>query len=273
MEREKVDLSGAPATMLATLYGRALHSRSADPILRDPFAEEAVRRLDHDFGEVGLRRDDPLSIALRANVFDQLTAERIAEHPDVTVLHLGCGLDSRGHRLELPPSVQWLDVDLPEVIELRRRICDEPAGHRAIAASATDPALLEQVPADRRVLVVAEGLSMYLDPREGFDLLHRITERFPAGDLVFDVMSPLAVRLGGVLNSPVRAAGARLRWGIRDGAELVNAVPRLSLDQELTYYDVPGLDRLRPAQRAMVHALGRVPGLRKIALILRMSFG
>lgn len=272
MEREKVDLTGAPATMLATLYGRAVHSRTADPILRDPYAEEAVRRIDHDFSRVGLRRGDALSIALRANVFDRLTADRIAAHPEVTVLHLGCGLDSRGQRLDLPPGVEWYDIDFPEVVELRRRIYDEPEHHRTIASSVTDPALLDAIPADRRVLVVAEGLTMYLDAAEGFALLERITERFPGGELICDVMSPLAVRLAGALNSPVRAAGAQLHWGIRSGAELVNAVPRLSLDQELSYYEVPGLERLDRAQQAVVRLLGTVPALRRISLILRMHF-
>ena len=54
MDRERADFTGAPATMLATLYGRALHSRTANPVLHDPYAEEAVRRIDHDFAATGL---------------------------------------------------------------------------------------------------------------------------------------------------------------------------------------------------------------------------
>lgn len=272
MERERADLTGAPATMLATLYGRALHSRSADPILHDPYAEEAVRRIDHDFSKTGVRGNDPLSIALRGSLFDRLAADRIAAHPEVTVLHLGCGLDSRGLRLDLPPSVEWYDVDFPEVIDLRRKLYEQPERHHTIASSVTDPALFDSIPGDRRVLVVAEGLTMYLDPQEGLALLRRITERFPAGDLICDVQGELAVRFANVLNSPVRAANAKLRWAIGSGAELVNAVPGLALDEELTFFEVPGLERLPASYRALVRAMGHIPALRRMALILRMHF-
>jgi O-methyltransferase involved in polyketide biosynthesis len=56
MEPEKITLTGAPETMLATLYGKALDSRSPRSILRDHQAERAVRRIDYDFRRSG---DDP----------------------------------------------------------------------------------------------------------------------------------------------------------------------------------------------------------------------
>ncbi|MFR9731479.1 class I SAM-dependent methyltransferase [Saccharopolyspora sp. MS10] len=273
MALEKADFTGTRATMLATLHGRALHSRTANPVLRDPYAEEAVRRIDHDFGSTGLRRNDPLAIAVRGRVFDDLTAARLAADPEVTVLHLGCGLDSRVQRLDPPPSVEWYDVDFPEVIELRNRIYPERAHHHTIGSSVTAPDLLRAFPADRPALVVAEGLTMYLRPAEGVALLRRITERFPRGHLIFDVQSPLATRWAHLFNGAVRAAGARLTWGVRGGRELERAVPGLVLDQEHTFFDVPELDRLHPFYRALVRGMGRVPALRDLALVLTMHFG
>ena len=88
-------------TLLATLYARAMESRSANPILRDEMAEDAVRRIDYDFDRLKV---DTLSIAMRAKQFDLWTAEFLAGHPDAIVLHLGCGLDSRVFRwIRLPP--------------------------------------------------------------------------------------------------------------------------------------------------------------------------
>ncbi|WP_243791724.1 class I SAM-dependent methyltransferase [Saccharopolyspora gloriosae] len=271
MPLEKADFTGTRATMLATLYGRALHSRSANPVLHDPYAEEAVRRIDHDFDSTGLRGDDALSIAIRGRAFDDLTAERLAANPDVTVLHLGCGLDSRGRRLDPPPSVEWYDVDFPEVIELRNRIYPGREHHHTIASSVTAPDLLRDVPADKPALVIAEGLTMYLEPAEGIALLRRITEHFPSGHLICDVHSPLAVRWA-VVNRVVRAAKARLTWGVRSGAELERAVPGLLLDRQRTFFDLPGLDRLEPAYRTLVRALGKIPAFRDLALILSMHF-
>ncbi|GAB2649830.1 class I SAM-dependent methyltransferase [Saccharopolyspora gloriosae] len=272
MTREKADFTGARATMLATLYGRALHSRTENPVLHDPYAEEAVARIDHDFSTTGLRGGDALSIALRGRTFDDLTAARLAADPEVTVLHLGCGLDSRGQRLAPPPSVEWYDIDFPEVIDLRDRIYPAREHHHTIGSPVTAPDLLDGIPNDKPALVVAEGLVMYLEEAEGVALLRRITEHFPGGHLVFDVQSPLAVRWAHRLNGAVRAADARLKWGVRSGTELERAVPGLFLDEEMTFFDIPGLERLTPTNRALVHTLGKIPTFRKQALILTMHF-
>lgn len=272
MEREKVDLTGAPATMLFTLYARALHNRSPNPVLRDPYAEQAVRRVDHDFDQTGMRGAVPLAMALRGDLFDRMVADRIAQHPEVTVLHLGCGLDSRGLRLDLPPSVEWYDIDLPEVIELRRKIYDEPEGHHTIAASVTDPTLFDQIPRDRRVLVIAEGLSMYLSAQEGTGLLRRIEQHFPAGDVIMDMQNRWTARVGNVINSPVRAAKATLRWGLGSGAELVNQIPGLALDEGLTPFDMPGLGHLPKLYRALWDVMWYIPALRRVVFVLRMHF-
>jgi|SRR5664280_366319 hypothetical protein len=64
----------------------------------------------------------PTIIATRAATFDQLTNQYLAEAPDATVLHVGCGMDSRVFRVDPPASVQWFDVDYPDVIDLRRQL-------------------------------------------------------------------------------------------------------------------------------------------------------
>src|SRR6185436_3460946 len=74
MQTEKVQLTKEKETLLATLYARALESRSPDPILRDPLAEEAVRRIDYNFERLKV---DTLSIAIRAKQFDLWTTDRV----------------------------------------------------------------------------------------------------------------------------------------------------------------------------------------------------
>ena len=125
MQTEKVHLTKEKETLLATLYARALESQSPNPILRDEMAEDAVRHIDYDFDRLKV---DTLSIAMRARQFDSWTTEYLADHPDAVVLHLGCGLDSRVYRINPPPGVRWLDVDFPEVIELRRRVYPSDLG-------------------------------------------------------------------------------------------------------------------------------------------------
>ncbi|RCG33172.1 class I SAM-dependent methyltransferase [Sphaerisporangium album] len=271
MTREKVDLTGDKETLLATLYGRAAHSRSADPVLRDPLAEQAVDRLDYDFGKLRMRSVDALSVAIRVKTIDRLTAAHLAETPDATVIHLACGLDTRVYRLDPPPTVRWFDIDFPDVIELREHLFPPRPGYTMIGLPATDPAWLDRVPADAPVLVVAEGLTMYLTASEVHDLLSGITARFPSGEIMFDALSRLAVKLG-CLEPAIRATGATLRWGIDDPAELAASVPRLRLEDQLFYSDVPEVSKLPAGYRAALAIMNRIYFLRRIGSIIRYRF-
>jgi methyltransferase (TIGR00027 family) len=178
--------------MLITLYLRALDAKERTPVLGDRFAVEAVDRIDYDWRKV----DKPnitrnrFGVALRTRQFDDWAADFLRRNPNATVLQLACGLDSRAFRLNLPAGVHWFDVDLPDVIDVRRRLYQDADGYRMIAASVTDEGWLGEIPADRPVLVIAEGLLMYLRETEVRQLLRRLTDRFRAGELIFDGVAP-----------------------------------------------------------------------------------
>ena len=260
--------------MLATLYGRALESRSANPILGDTEAEKAVQRLDYDFSRTKIRRSSGKSVATRAKNLDRWVGRLLSERPDSTVLHLACGLDARARRVDPPSTARWYDIDLPDVIDLRRRVLPpaDGAGERTIASSVTDPRLLEGIPGDAPVIAVAEGLTMYLSTADGEALLRRIVEHFPSGALLFDVLSPLGVRLTRY-QGIVRSSGARLEWGVDDPRELERAVPGLRLDTEWTYFDAPELDRYSPVTRRLLRLAGQSRSFRNLGRILCYRFG
>jgi O-methyltransferase involved in polyketide biosynthesis len=272
MDREKITLTGAPETMLATLYGRALDSRSPDSILHDHAADAAVQRIDYDFRRTGMEGTSAAGVALRAKQLDDWTGEFLADHPGATVLHLACGLDTRVHRLDPPPSVRWVDVDQPEVIELRERLLAAPEGdYRMIGASVTDDAWLDAMPADRPTVAVFEGLTMYLRKEDGKRLVQRITGRFPSGRLLFDCYGTLGIRLQKLVPA-VRNAGATLHWGIDDPRELESWHDGLKCLDALRSVDMPGLEKLPASGRLAMRVMARLPGFRDIGRILRYRF-
>ncbi|MEU4208552.1 class I SAM-dependent methyltransferase [Streptomyces sp. NPDC026206] len=274
MDREKIRLHGAQETMLATLYGRALDCLSPHPVLGDRVAVETVRRIDYDFRRTGIGRTDAGGVALRAKQLDDWTVEFLAGHGwSATVLHLAAGLDSRVHRIAPPPTVRWMDVDLPEVIALRERLLPRPTGgdYRAVSASVTDSAWLGEVPADRPTVAVFEGLSMYLRKDDGKRLVQRIAGRFPSGQLLFDSFSTLGIRLQKLV-TPVRHAGATLYWGIDDPYELESWHPELCCLDVLRGVDLPGVRGLPPLGRVAFRAMSRTPGVRDMGRILRYAF-
>lgn len=269
----KVILSGAQETTLATLYGKAMESRRADSILQDTEADRALHRIDYDFAKLRIRRSDHLSLAVRARAYDIWARQFIDAHPRCTVLHLGCGLDTRAYRVAPPASVTWYDVDHPDVIALRRKLFANREGVRMIAGSITDPALLDEVAGEGPVLVIAEGVTPYLPAGDGIAMLRRIVGHFPSGRLLFD-----GYNRGGLWflqrYGCVKASGAHLGWSIGDPHSIERAVPGLRLDAELWYSDAPGMgSRLSWLNRKLLRGAYRVPAVRRLGRPLRYTFG
>ena len=196
----------------------------------------------------------------------------IDARPVCTVLNLGCGLDSRVYRVYPPTTVGWYDIDLPGVIELRRRLFAELAGTHTIAASVTDPQLLPAIPCDTPVLVVAEGLTPYLRAADGVAMLRRISEHFPSGEMVFDGYSRAGLWVS-QRYGPVKASGAQLDWAIDDPHELEVAVPGLRFDSEWLLGDVPNLQRCYSwPTRQLFEILSRITPLRRLGRRLHYHF-
>lgn len=272
MTTGKVHFTEDQSTNLATLYGRAVDARAERPVLGDPTAADAVARIDYDFDKFKIGKTEAFSIASRGKVFDLLVRDFLAAHEESTVVHLGCGMDSRVFRIAPPPTVRWFDVDFPDVIELRRQVYPERPGTTMLDASVTDTAWLAEVPADRPALVVAEGLTMYLEPAAGRALLRRLAEHFPSGEMIFDAYSRLGIKLQKT-NSVVRRAKATLRWGIDDPAELerlgLTLVSRKTAEDFIVKSD---LDRLSAPVRLQYRLLVMIPALRNMGQLLRFRF-
>jgi O-methyltransferase involved in polyketide biosynthesis len=232
--RGKVDFSGVrwgsvEWTNLCMLYLRAYESRLAHPILGDQFAEKAVARIDYDFKRLHRRvraASNQFGVALRGAQLDAWTTNYLNGHPDAVVLHLGCGLDSRAFRLAAPEGVRWFDVDLPQVIALRRQLYSESQTYRMIGSSVTDLGWVDELPTGGPVLIVAEGLLMYLTLADVTELLHRLVDRFDTGELLADLLSKWTVPVSKVFRSGI------VKWGTRDGGEITRRDARLRLIED-----------------------------------------
>lgn len=259
-------------TSLITLYAKAADSRMPDSILRDAFAARAISAIDYDFSRLPVDLDSIIGIAARAKILDEWTQEFLAANPTALVLHLGCGLDSRVFRIDPPRSVYWCDVDLPEVIALRRSLYPRRAGCHLLGCSVTEHSWLARLPGDRATMIVAEGLLFYLEEHEVRDLLSRLTNHLRSGELAFDGYDRISLRILEA-NPMIRVTGASLHWGMDDPRELEALVPRLRLEQELTGFDPALIARLSWFTRLAVWSREMVPALRHTCGLLRYRFG
>jgi O-methyltransferase involved in polyketide biosynthesis len=271
MNARTAELSGVEETALVTLYLRALESRSKDSILEDHASLEAVSRMDGVFGSLKMRltAGDRYLVALRARRFDRWAGGFLARHPDAVVVQLGCGLDSRVFRVDPPAGVLWFDVDLPEVADLRRTLFPEREGCRVIGASVTEGAWWEEVPWDRPVLAIAEGLLMYLEEADVRRLLERLTDRFATGSLLFDGVAPWVVWVSKRL--PVVYGEFAMSWAARDARLIERWNPRLRCVDEVAlltrYPEIP--DRF---YRLLYRGLSRIPLVRDTVRLFRFDF-
>ena len=232
-------LKGVPETALWTLYERAGEARRPDGVIDDPRAVEVVDRIDYPFEERFGRADGERAQwqALRAATFDREVRRFLAGHPDGTVVALGEGLETQFWRVDNGQAV-WLTVDLPEVIDLRRKILPDSDRMGSVGRSATDRRWLDEVEDARGLLITAQGLLMYLQPAEVYAIIETCALRFPSASLVFDAVPGWFDRVRGL---QAKAAGANgfaippVPWTLDAGlARRIAASPRIAELRRLT---------------------------------------
>jgi O-methyltransferase involved in polyketide biosynthesis len=271
-EKVSVDLSGPAQTMLTTLYCKALDADWDQPILGDGFAKEAVARIDYDWGELKVTdRWTPL-VTVRTAQFDIWASQFLAAHQDATVIHLGCGLDSRVFRLDPGPDVEWYDVDYPAVIALRQKVFPTRPQYHLVATPATDPSWLDEIPAGRPTLLLAEGISMYLTKDDGVALLQHIVDRFGSGELQIDFYNSLIVR-SQKTHRLQRQSGSTLHWAVNNPADITERVSGVRLLTAVTFFDASTFARTSNVFRLMRQLVRALPPLRRAFQYHRYAFG
>ncbi len=250
-ENTKQTLSGVAETLLITLYIRAMESQRPDALIKDVKAVALVKQLSYDFDrvrQVKMDEDDKLTVILRNRQFDRYVRDFLTRHPDSVVVHIGCGLDARLERVD-NGIVEWYDLDLPDVIALRRELFgDEGKRHHLLGCSAFDRAWLDAVPVPRGrpMLCLAEGVLMYFNEEQVKSLVLMLRDHFPGVELVIDAFSPFLVRANNLRMSLTRL-GVHYGWGLRRGQELERWGEGIRLLDEWGYFDEPEprLDHIR----------------------------
>ena len=227
-------------TLLIPLYCKA---KKNNPILVDKKAQEILQQVDYKFSALDVPAKTCAMILLRAKKLDEYARAFLTKHPDGFVLHLGCGLDARYDRLQ-PKQAEWIDLDLPDVIELRRQFFDETDRVRMIASSVTDLGWLDGVGGNgRSTLIVAEGLLMYLSGSDVKALTLALHERFPGSHFIFDAFSKMTADR--VQNHPsLKKTGATVQWGINDPHTIETWAEGIQFKEEWAFSDAPEVDYL-----------------------------
>jgi O-methyltransferase involved in polyketide biosynthesis len=182
----KVELGAVQQTLFIPLAGRARETRKRRPVLRDPKAAEIIASVDFDAEKYGRGWGGGVTV-LRTAIFDCWVTQFLAEHPGGTVVEIGTGLNTRFERVD-NGQAHWIDLDLPDTIELRRRFFADSGRRRMVAASVLDQDWLPAVrDSPGPYFFVADGVLAYLE--QAPQVIARIARSFPSALIAFDTYS------------------------------------------------------------------------------------
>jgi O-methyltransferase involved in polyketide biosynthesis len=230
-------LGGVPETLMIPLAMRAAESRRTDAIIRDPTAERIVAAVDYDFTPLAGAWMTQADVAVRTEIIDEIVQSMLARYSRLVVANLGAGLDGRFDRLD-NGRVRWFDIDLPEVVELRRRFFTESDRRRFIPRSLLDFAWIDDLARspEEHVLVIAEGVLHYFPEGDVRRLMAEIADRLKGADLVVHTTSPACVRYQS-RNRVFKTFQAPFAWGIATTRSLTAWDPRIDFVSEEAFVD------------------------------------
>ena len=238
-------------TLYIPLYGKAKVSQQGI-ILNDPSAERIWKEEAFPIRGKSGSKWLAYNMAMRARVFDDWTDSMLKLSKDALVLHIGCGLDSRNIRVKNPYS-EWVDCDLPDVIEIRKKHFRENETYHMIALDASRPEQIGLLPDRDTAIVVLEGLSMYLTNSQVLGLFQALDKKYREIHILMDVYTEFGVRASKYKN-PVNDVGVTELYGIDDIGSIINGL-RIGFVKEHSFTPSALVKELAPMERLIFKLL------------------
>jgi O-methyltransferase involved in polyketide biosynthesis len=264
------DLKDVAETLLYPLISRYVETRKENGIINDPKSVEIIEALDYDVEATKLFPISQRGACLRTIIFDEAVCAFLEKHPDGVIINLGCGLDTRFPRVD-NGQLTWFDLDLPEVIALRRKFFEETDRHRFIASSALDSSWADEIPKDRHLLILMEGLAFYLTEEQNRKIISIIRENFKEAEFYMEAFDPFFITMCSYFRSkdPLdKKAASLLRWGIKSGKEMEQWKPGICYIGEQAVVD-KGRQHFPLVNRIMFTL---IPVMRRMTKIIHLRF-
>ncbi|MDH4464840.1 MAG: class I SAM-dependent methyltransferase [Acidovorax sp.] len=244
---DRAQLHAVPSTLLIPLAARA-HGGRYFPWLdcHDAVAGGLLDKLGADVSATLNDLPTVLNVLWRTRAIKDAGRAFFGAHGQGLGVNLGCGLAQHFQWLDTGHN-HWLDADLPEVMALRQRLL-APLGPRARHAvvNLVQPGWWQRLRLPERhdtahpVLLVCEGVLMYLEPAQVQAVLVEFAQHAPPGSrMVLDVLTRAAVGHAS-RHASMAPTGAEFRWGVGRVAELAQAHPRLAVLREQSVADCYG---------------------------------
>ena len=263
--KEKVNVTGVPETMVQTLYARAKETKKQNAKIKDEIAVELVEKLDYDFSIADKDNAMNYGVIARTIVLDRMVEQYLKKHENTVVVNIACGLDTRCYRMK-GKYLRWYNVDLPETMKIRSQFLTETDPVYQIAKSAMDDSYIDDIDYHgKNILVIIEGLTMYLYEKDIRKMFSIIDKSFQKVTVMVETMSPFVVKH--MKEKSIEGSNAKFTWGVKNRKELQRIIPAFSVRQEVSL--VEGMKELMP----VYYVIGKIPAVRNISNKIIVSAG
>lgn len=215
-------------TALWTAIYRAEETARKDALFRDPLAARLAGERGRSIRDHLPRRSQQAwPFVTRTYLFDDIIMDAVRQGVDL-VLNLAAGLDTRPYRMSLPSSLQWIEVDLPDLLAYKEDLL----------TGETPKCALERIRLDlsdrkgrqelfssigrraRQALVITEGLLIYLSRQHVGEFADDLATTPALRRWVLDLASPgLLKMLERQIGSQLGAANAPMQFGPEEGVD------------------------------------------------------
>jgi methyltransferase (TIGR00027 family) len=205
---------------------RAKETERPDALFRDPYAARLAGSLGVEIANtLPEGNSHAWAWVARTFLFDQFIEREILAGADM-VVNLAAGLDARPYRMRLPPALQWVEIDLPEILEYKAGILrDEKPTCRLerialdLANVAPRQTVFQRVAERaRKILVLTEGLIIYLETDQVISLAQDLAGRAQFQRWVTDMHSPGLLRMmQRTTGKQLSQVGAPFKFGPPEG--------------------------------------------------------
>jgi O-methyltransferase involved in polyketide biosynthesis len=225
-------------TLLLPLWGRAIEAQKEKPLLNDRMAAEIIDKIDYDFSVIN-KNIGSLSQhgwVARSLHTDRIVLNFIKQHPEATIVNIGCGMDTTFSRID-NGKIKYYELDLPEVIELRKAFFKETERYKSISSSFLDTQWFEKITVNDGLLLTAGGVLYYTEEEKIKKFFIALADHFGRCELFFDSLSPFGIKVGN--KQVLKAGGINITlaaWGLKSAKSIEKWDDRIAVVESIPMY-------------------------------------
>jgi O-methyltransferase involved in polyketide biosynthesis len=234
-------------TMVGPLWARAFYGKRNPEILVDPHAEEIFKKLKSNHPEASyefsimeefIDEMAGISFIIRARIYEDLIKDFLKDHPDATIVNIGCGLDTTFLRVD-NGKLKWYDLDLPDAINYRKQFIHDSPRSKSIPKSMFDYSWFDEVDFDPQdgIFFFAAGLINYFKVEAVSEFFRKISLRFPGAIFAFDNPSSAANKIINKRLKELKVTGTDFYFAVDNPVEQFSRISdRIRVMDWFSYY-------------------------------------